>query len=174
LPKSRGITQRQPVVLTVTLNSGTVDCGQGIPIYEDTVYHTFVFQQPTGDQGASAGPSSLLPIPPLLGIHSPDVLPAHKEDKLNQGFDVLTDPVDSCPDEHDRNTESIDALCKDSQGGTQLFTPPSMLQFFRRFSAHLGQRRKTRSQNHTAPPTSCVSDGTVDESYSVAIHYTSD
>lgn len=47
--QSTGTASGSGATQAVTLNSGTVGCVQDIPVYEDTVFHTFVFQQPAGD-----------------------------------------------------------------------------------------------------------------------------
>ncbi len=40
----------------VTLNTSNYDCDESVNIYEDTVYHTFVFQEPGGDTGCTVWP----------------------------------------------------------------------------------------------------------------------
>jgi len=37
--------------MTVTLKTTTAGCEENVNIYEDTLYHTFAFQVPTGYTG---------------------------------------------------------------------------------------------------------------------------
>jgi hypothetical protein len=69
--QSTGTTTGSGVSLAVTLNTATVGCNQDIPVYEDTVYHTFVFQQPGGTPGASCTTATAKPnFLPAAGTYS--------------------------------------------------------------------------------------------------------
>jgi hypothetical protein len=52
--ESTGKTTGQTNTLTVNLQTSTTDCTENVNIYEDTLYHTFVFQSPTGANGCNA------------------------------------------------------------------------------------------------------------------------
>lgn len=38
---------------SVLLQTGTASCGENVSFYEDTIYHSFVFQIPTGNFGCN-------------------------------------------------------------------------------------------------------------------------
>jgi hypothetical protein len=43
--------------MTVTLNTSNPDCAEWVNVYEDTVFHTFVFQEPGGNNGCTTWPA---------------------------------------------------------------------------------------------------------------------
>lgn len=47
--QSTGTSSGNGNTQTVNLCSATVGCGEDVAVYEDTVFHTFVFQQPSGN-----------------------------------------------------------------------------------------------------------------------------
>lgn len=57
--QSVGTASGMGVSQSLTLNSGTQDCLETVPIFEDTVYHTFVFQElpGSGSQCSTLSPS---------------------------------------------------------------------------------------------------------------------
>jgi len=51
--ESWGGTNGESSTMSLTLKTSTAACGENVNIYEDTVYHTFVFQVPTGNYGCN-------------------------------------------------------------------------------------------------------------------------
>jgi hypothetical protein len=52
--ESTGTTTGEANTMTVNLQTTTTDCTENVNIFEDTLYHTFVFQVPTGANGCNA------------------------------------------------------------------------------------------------------------------------
>jgi hypothetical protein len=55
--QSVGTASGSGVSLSVTLNTGSTGCGEYVPIFEDTIYHTFVFQELTNGSCSTLAPS---------------------------------------------------------------------------------------------------------------------